>query len=822
MRAISLWIPTAAMVVVLTAAAVRVAEPGNDQAGVDGTSIVRDGIGHLPAEETGIQELVLPSQPVPVFETTVELDGTQHKLTLRRHSLRSDGFKLLAPGPDGALRPIAAPEPMTYRGAVAGIPDSVVCASLSDGRLTAMIELDESQVWFVEPASMAASSPGPATEHVVYRSDDSPAGDLQCGVLDFPEVDRPVGAGEGQIDGPTLKVCEIAWDTDLEFTDQKSDEEVVLKIEQFMDMTSRIYERDTGIAYEITVIIIRRGSDPYRGAVGIQHLNSLLVSEWNANLAYLNRDVIGLATGQFNGGYAINPICVTNLAHFTVSILNINPAAGARLGAHELGHNWGLDHCVTQCAGQDCYIMNRLSCGNCLRFSDCEKNRITSFPGGSQCLDDREASLSLPFLDPFPTMTLDGQKWTWVAGAVVNGDADNEPSSPYALNLDALDPPELHDDDEARTNVIKLQGATNVKLSYYTQHKGVETGEKLVVEYRNDSLTWVEINTIVSDGSNQTSFDFWSHSVPSDGLHDRFRARFRVEADEPNDDWYIDDVQVTGTPGSPGQPQLDVKHSALGRPIEGAFITVSPVDVSNPPMANGVTPFTRVYVEGTPIVLAVDVLSISEPDLDFEHWELDGVPQPALEKIVAFTITTDMTATAVYRGLFDLTLESTPLDGVTVFASPDVLNRTIAVTPFTFTYRYEEDVIFSVQRWPEPSPVPQLVFCDWVVEGVVQPSTCDPVNSLCSFTHTVTKDITQSPAIVAEFAVVGDMNGDDVVNGGDIDPFLLALGDPDAYAEQFPGLNPETRGDVNCDGAFNGADLTPFFQCVGDGNCPCP
>ena len=70
---------------------------------------------------------------------------------------------------------------------------------------------------------------------------------------------------------------------------------------------------------------------------------------------------------------------------------------------------------------------------------------------------------------------------------------------------------------------------------------------------------------------------------------------------------------------------------------------------------------------------------------------------------------------------------------------------------------------------------------------------------------------------VAQF-VPGDMNCDDVLNGGDIDPFFLALGDPAAYAAQFPNCDP-MNGDINGDGALNGGDIDPFFQCLG-GNCP--
>ena len=66
---------------------------------------------------------------------------------------------------------------------------------------------------------------------------------------------------------------------------------------------------------------------------------------------------------------------------------------------------------------------------------------------------------------------------------------------------------------------------------------------------------------------------------------------------------------------------------------------------------------------------------------------------------------------------------------------------------------------------------------------------------------------------------LGDLNCDGRINGADIDPFFLALGDPQAYAVLFPECDP-LLGDMNGDGRFNGADIDPFFDCLGSGGCP--
>ncbi len=56
---------------------------------------------------------------------------------------------------------------------------------------------------------------------------------------------------------------------------------------------------------------------------------------------------------------------------------------------------------------------------------------------------------------------------------------------------------------------------------------------------------------------------------------------------------------------------------------------------------------------------------------------------------------------------------------------------------------------------------------------------------------------------------LGDMNCDGFVNNGDIDPFVLAVTDPDGYAVAYPDCN-LTLADANCDGFINNGDIGAF------------
>lgn len=62
-------------------------------------------------------------------------------------------------------------------------------------------------------------------------------------------------------------------------------------------------------------------------------------------------------------------------------------------------------------------------------------------------------------------------------------------------------------------------------------------------------------------------------------------------------------------------------------------------------------------------------------------------------------------------------------------------------------------------------------------------------------------------------ALAGDLNCDCHVNNFDIDPFVQALIDPEAYQAAYPTCTP-LRGDVNADSAFNNFDIDPFVACI--------
>jgi len=66
-------------------------------------------------------------------------------------------------------------------------------------------------------------------------------------------------------------------------------------------------------------------------------------------------------------------------------------------------------------------------------------------------------------------------------------------------------------------------------------------------------------------------------------------------------------------------------------------------------------------------------------------------------------------------------------------------------------------------------------------------------------------------APVLLFQMVGDLNCDGTLNNFDIDPFVLALTDPAAYAQAFPSCD-RVLADVNGDGEVDNFDIDPFVD----------
>ncbi|MHC4802157.1 MAG: M12 family metallo-peptidase [Planctomycetota bacterium] len=514
-------------------------------------------------------ELALPEASGQPFNTTVSLNGQLHSLELEPYTLRAPDFQLLVDRGDGQLEPVEPVPPSTYQGTVQGVPGSRVAASLIDGRLWATINLDEETVWQVEPLSELAGPDAPEGFHAIYRDTDTvPLEGIWCGTTDDMRVppdggDGGDGSGGGGIALAGERIIDYAADADVEFWQKNGSSELntMLDIEMVVNQMESIYRNQLNAVFEITTIVVRTGStgsDPY-SSNNCSTLLGQFTSNWTTSPEVsIRRDAAQLYTGRNLSGCLgiawVGTVCNIQ-SHYSVvesRASGLNLTLRTALSGHELGHNFSASHCCGSCSGcSACRIMCPCiaGCSGIMTsFGTQAVTQITSYinsQGG--CLGVLGPTIGVPFFDAFPSTNLDTDKWSYNDGGLVTSIATNEPSPPNSLNLDSSGSG-AYQDNEVRSNFIDLVDLDDVGVfvSYYTQHKNVDAGEMLSVEYWTGSL-WSPLNTIISDGVDEADFTLWVHDLtgmfPSP-FHSEFRLRFRTDGNSSGDDWYIDDVVV--------------------------------------------------------------------------------------------------------------------------------------------------------------------------------------------------------------------------------------------------------------------------------------
>lgn len=518
-------------------------------------------------------------------ELVVEVDlprlGTA-TLSLYPHSVRSDRFEVLV---DDGTSLVAYPAPpiRTRKGTVLEIPGSHVRASYQDGKLTALI-FTADEVWSISPTS-ELGFPGTGSFHGIVAAQDELDLGYICGTPD-PANPPPGGsAGGTQSFGTTYFLTEIGIDADFEFyqANGSSVTSTINDVENVINGVEGVYEvPGILITYEITVLIVRiTSADPYGSISSPGSLLNTFSNVWSSTPeSQIQRDEAHLFTGvNLDGGVigiaSLSDICTSNAYGLSQSRFTSNFNRRVALTAHEAGHNWAATHCDSS---STCRIMCS-GLGGCsglnpLSFTSGPEGQIVNYRNTRSCLTSQPPELSLPFLDEFSTNTPNSNNWIYNEGGFATTNSTGEPSAPLSLNLDRAGTGE-YQYDEIRSNTMLL-GGTVPSLQFYTNHSGVEAGEELVVSYLNVGLDWTELDRIVSDGSNPSTFAVNTYTLPSNARHNSFRLRFYTDTNETNDDWFIDDVSITdGPPPQQEPPTISSLVPVSGPTAGGTFLTIT-------------------------------------------------------------------------------------------------------------------------------------------------------------------------------------------------------------------------------------------------------
>ena len=351
-----------------------------------------------------LQNLALPPEGWQEFDVTVALASVDYTLNLRPHSVRAPGFFVVVQGADGTLRTVEPPAETTYRGTVAGVPDSFVTASLEDGRLSAIITLPGhvNPTWAIQPLSDIIDNVPPAG-HVIYNAADTVPGNWFCGVSDRlgPEIAADLGVVPNAAgDNNGLLVCEVAFDADFEYyqLNGSSVSATATDINEIINLCSAIYERDCLVQLIVTSIIVRENEpDPYFRHDPFELMGEFR-NEWRTNQTGVPRDIAHLFTGKdiaaASGGIIglafVDVLCSTDFGYgLSQSRFTTNLTSRVTLTAHEIGHNFSAGHCNqsgSQCSPCGIMCSGIGGCGGNMTIFGCSADVIFGAAFRSPCI----------------------------------------------------------------------------------------------------------------------------------------------------------------------------------------------------------------------------------------------------------------------------------------------------------------------------------------------------------------------------------------------------------------------------------------------------
>src|SRR5262245_61820901 len=169
----------------------------------------------------------LPEGLPASLRAAVEIAGRRRVLLLERASPRAPSFRLLVQGAGGGLTETVPPPSRTYRGSVEGEPEVIVSASLLPQGLRARLIPRDGPGWTISP--LRGDEPGADRAwHLVAEDPEEEA--LGCAsetlrIDDSGSEPLPIPGGRGGAveETCTLKVADLAFDSDYEFFSRKAD-----------------------------------------------------------------------------------------------------------------------------------------------------------------------------------------------------------------------------------------------------------------------------------------------------------------------------------------------------------------------------------------------------------------------------------------------------------------------------------------------------------------------------------------------------------------------------------------------------------------------
>eukprot|EP00051_Salpingoeca_urceolata_P026769 m.478600 g.478600 ORF g.478600 m.478600 type:complete len:915 (-) comp21172_c0_seq1:39-2783(-) len=269
------------------------------------------------------------------------------------------GYKIMVQDGSG-VHEVPTTSPRVFRGTVEGRPGAQVAALYHHGKLYARVEETVDESLMVEMIGVDNNG-----EEVTYSQDDVEIDDQHsaCKARDarnFVRRSAEVIADRrrrAECGGSGQPLCEadLAIDADYEFylDYQQNVANVESRVLNLINTVNMQYEA-AGIVHRVSGIVVRTSSNQPFTSTSADTLLDQMLAEWQNNQQGIQHDVAHLFTGKTIAGSTIgiaylNAVC-SNFK-YGVNQIDFNGEfdSATDLVAHELGHNWGANHCSGGC-----------------------------------------------------------------------------------------------------------------------------------------------------------------------------------------------------------------------------------------------------------------------------------------------------------------------------------------------------------------------------------------------------------------------------------------------------------------------------------------
>ncbi len=352
---------------------------------------------------SSVVSLQVGSSLSDAMQLSLPIEGVNYTLVLSPTSVRKE-TNLRIKNADGSMSFMTMPQARTFRGEILELEGSSAAASLLPDGLYGIVELPGNRRYGFEPLR-ARVSRARADQYAIYDANNVvPSGGV-C--LQTADSNPPGGGGGGSALGlGGMQVAEMAIDCDFQFFQARGSNvaTVINEVENIINTMNLQYENEVGITHVIIDIVVRTSAaaNPYT----TDNANALLdqfEAHWNTDpiLSQINHDLAHLFTGRniFADGVGSGVIGIASLNavcnSFNYGLVETeccsSLACRTDLSAHEIGHNWGANHC-TPCA--DTTMHSPLQCAN--TFAASSISAIESFLATRSCLDSLPCPFNLP------------------------------------------------------------------------------------------------------------------------------------------------------------------------------------------------------------------------------------------------------------------------------------------------------------------------------------------------------------------------------------------------------------------------------------------